>query len=175
MALIKQEMIVDDGCEVFQIYIPAFALWDWRRPLKPATRTVGDSMTVFPRNMCQEHSDWTASLGPIVWIKQSSPATRHEGAWGERKYSSYSFLTSALDGGEWSASHSGRSLPPEKGPRGTHCTGWVDPRAGLDTEVRGKILCLCRGSNLESPVVQSVVRHVLNELPRLFNTFLVVA
>jgi hypothetical protein len=30
---------------------------------------------------------------------------------GERRYSSYSFLTSALDRGEWSASHPGHSLP----------------------------------------------------------------
>jgi hypothetical protein len=35
---------------------------------------------------------------------------------GERRYSSYSFLTSALDGGEWSASRPGRDLPPGKGP-----------------------------------------------------------
>jgi hypothetical protein len=32
----------------------------------------------------------------------------------------------------------------------------VGPRAGLDTKVRGKILCLCRGSNLDRPVFQSV-------------------
>jgi hypothetical protein len=38
------------------------------------------------------------------------------GAWGERRYSSYSFTTSALDGGEWSASRPGRALPPGKGP-----------------------------------------------------------
>jgi hypothetical protein len=31
---------------------------------------------------------------------------------GERRYSSYSYLTSALDGGEWSASHPSRALPP---------------------------------------------------------------
>jgi hypothetical protein len=31
-------------------------------------------------------------------------------------YSSYSFSTSALDGGEWSASRPGRALPPGKGP-----------------------------------------------------------
>jgi hypothetical protein len=36
---------------------------------------------------------------------------------GKRRYSSYSFTTSALDGGEWSASRPGRSLPPVKGPR----------------------------------------------------------
>jgi hypothetical protein len=44
------------------------------------------------------------------------PATRHGGAWGERRYSSYSFSTSALDGGEWSASRPGRTLPLGKGP-----------------------------------------------------------
>jgi hypothetical protein len=38
-------------------------------------------------------------------------------------------------------------------PPGTHCTrGWVDLRAGLDTEVRGKILCPCLGSNPGRPV-----------------------
>jgi hypothetical protein len=31
---------------------------------------------------------------------KSCPATCHEGTWGERRYSSYSYLTSALDGGE---------------------------------------------------------------------------
>jgi hypothetical protein len=35
---------------------------------------------------------------------------------GERRYSSYSFTTTALDGGEWSASRPGRALPPGKGP-----------------------------------------------------------
>jgi hypothetical protein len=40
---------------------------------------------------------------------------RYAGAKGERKYSS--FLTSALEGGEWSASRSGRALPPGMDPR----------------------------------------------------------
>jgi hypothetical protein len=35
---------------------------------------------------------------------------------GERRYSSYSFTTSALDGGEWSASRPGRALPQGKEP-----------------------------------------------------------
>jgi hypothetical protein len=73
--------------------------------------------------------------------------------------SSCSFLTSALNGGEWSASRPGHALPPGNDPS-AHCTGsWVGPRVSLDTEVRGKILCPCRGSNLDRPVVQSVVRH----------------
>jgi hypothetical protein len=46
----------------------------------------------------------------------SCPTTRHEGAWGKRRYSSYSYSTSALDGGEWSASRPGRALAPGKGP-----------------------------------------------------------
>jgi hypothetical protein len=46
---------------------------------------------------------------------------------------SFSFTTSAVEGGEWSASGHGRDLPPER-TSGTHCTGcWVGPRTGLDT------------------------------------------
>jgi hypothetical protein len=42
------------------------------------------------------------------------------------------FLTSVLDGGEWSASHACRFTPGEIAP-GTHWVeGWVGPRAGLD-------------------------------------------
>jgi hypothetical protein len=51
------------------------------------------------------------------WGEVSCPATRHRGVWGVRRYSSYSFLTSALDGGEWSASRPGRALLPGKGPQ----------------------------------------------------------
>jgi hypothetical protein len=46
----------------------------------------------------------------------SCPATRHGGAWGDRRYSPYSFLTSVVDRGEWSALRPGRALPPRKGP-----------------------------------------------------------
>jgi hypothetical protein len=42
------------------------------------------------------------------------------------------FMTSALDGGEWSASRHGRFTPGKRAPD-THCIGgWVGPRAGLD-------------------------------------------
>jgi hypothetical protein len=37
-------------------------------------------------------------------------------AMGERKYSSYSFLISAVDGGDWSESVPGRTSAPRKGP-----------------------------------------------------------
>jgi hypothetical protein len=79
---------------------------------------------------------------------------------GDEGYSSYSFLTSALDGGEWSASHAGCALHPGKGTPGTHWIGgWVSLRAGPDTEATGKVLCLCQRWNLSHLVVQSLVRH----------------
>jgi hypothetical protein len=56
--------------------------------------------------------------------------------------------------------HAWAALCARERTPGTHCTGgWVDLRAGLDTEARGKILCPCRGSNRDRPFVQSVVRH----------------
>jgi len=57
------------------------------------------------------------------------------------------FLTSALDGGELSASRPGRFTPKERAP-GTHwIAGWVVPRAGLDAVVNRKIPSPCRDSN----------------------------
>jgi hypothetical protein len=76
---------------------------------------------------------------------------RHECAKEERKYSSYSFLTSALDGGKWSPSHPSRAVPTQRAPDTHSIGGWVGLRAGLGTEARGKILCLCRGSNPGRP------------------------
>jgi hypothetical protein len=71
---------------------------------------------------------------------------------GERRYSSYSFSTSELDGGEWSASRPGRAFTRGDGTPGTHWTGgWVGTRTGLDTEARGKILCPRREPNTGRP------------------------
>jgi hypothetical protein len=52
------------------------------------------------------------------------------------------FLTSALDGCEWSASRPGRFTPGGRAP-GTHWIGgWVGPRAGLDYMEKRKFLTL---------------------------------
>jgi hypothetical protein len=104
------------------------------------------------RSFCESFDGSSLSQAPYIeqqeQKKQSRPATRHGGAWGERKCSSYSFLISALNGGEWSSSRPGRALPPWEWSSGTHWRGgWLGPRAGLDTEARGKFLYLCRGSN----------------------------
>jgi hypothetical protein len=60
-----------------------------------------------------------------------------------------------------------RFTPSEKTPGTLWTRGWVGPRAGLDTEVRGKILCLYRGSSLVLRVVQSVVRLYIDWDTRL--------
>jgi hypothetical protein len=58
-------------------------------------------------------------------------------------------LTSALLGGEWSASRPGRFTPGERAP-GTHWIGgWVGPRASLDDMEERKFLTL-RGLELRS-------------------------
>jgi hypothetical protein len=69
---------------------------------------------------------------------------------GERRYSSYTFTTSALDGGEWSASRSGRVLLPGKGSPVpiVQETGWA-PEPVWTQRLEKKSSCLCRGSNLD--------------------------
>jgi hypothetical protein len=86
---------------------------------------------------------------------------------GERKYSSYSFMTSAL-GGVSGQRHATTALYPRERTTGIHCTGgWVGLRASLDTEVRGKTSCLCRGSYLYRPGLPVRTQTLLTELPRL--------
>jgi hypothetical protein len=76
---------------------------------------------------------------------------------GERSYSSYSFLTSALDGGEWSASQPAALYPPEKGPPvPIGCeAGWApEPVWTQSLEEKSSTSVGDR-----TPVVQFVVRH----------------
>jgi hypothetical protein len=79
---------------------------------------------------------------------------------GERRYSSYTFMTSALDGGEWSALRPGRALPPGKGPPlpiGQEA-GWA-PEPVWTQWLEEKSSCLCQESNLDRLIIQSVARH----------------
>jgi hypothetical protein len=91
--------------------------------------------------------------------RRSDPATRNRGVWGgggrRRRKSSYSFLTLALDGGEWSASRPGRALPPGKGspvPIGQEA-GWApEPIWTQRLEEKSSV-------GDRTPVVQSVFTH----------------
>jgi hypothetical protein len=80
-------------------------------------------------------------------------APRHEGVLGEWRDSSMHSLTSALDGGEWSASRPGRIIPRERDLGNHWIGGWVGPRAGLDAVLKRKIPSLCQDWNswLSSP------------------------
>jgi hypothetical protein len=70
----------------------------------------------------------------------------------------HAFLTSAFDGGEWSASCPGRFIPRERAP-GTHWIGdWVGPRAVLDAVGKRKIPTPRRESIPRTPVVQPVAQ-----------------
>jgi hypothetical protein len=76
---------------------------------------------------------------------------------GERKYSSYSYLTSVLDGGEWSASRPGRALPPGKEPQVpiVQEAGWTPEPVwtqGLEEKSSATV-------GDRTPIVQPVVRH----------------
>jgi hypothetical protein len=86
----------------------------------------------------------------------------------EWRYSSTHSLTSALDGGELSASRYSRSTPKERVP-GTHWIGgWVGPRAVLDTMLKRKIPIPRRESNPHHPMVQAVVsRYTKWAIPAL--------
>jgi len=46
----------------------------------------------------------------------------------------HAFLTSALDGGEWSASRPSRLPPRERAPASHWIGGWVGPRAVLGAQ-----------------------------------------
>jgi hypothetical protein len=67
--------------------------------------------------------------------------------------------TSALEGGEWSASRSGCFSPREKNP-GTHWGGdCVSLRAILDVVVKRKIPSPHWKSNLRTPIVQPIAQR----------------
>jgi hypothetical protein len=64
-----------------------------------------------------------------IYIGKAVPQHTYGGTGGgERRYSSHLFLTSALDGGEWSSSGPGRVYP--RVPVGQE-TGWAQNLSGL--------------------------------------------
>jgi hypothetical protein len=81
----------------------------------------------------------------------------HEGVLEEWRYSSTHSFTSALDGGEWSASCPGRFISRERAPSTHWIGGWVGPRAVLDAVVKRKIPSPRLESNPITPIVHPVV------------------
>jgi hypothetical protein len=75
-------------------------------------------------------------------------------------------MISSLDGGERSASRPGHALTPGKGPPvpTVQEAGW-GPRAGLDTQARGKALSPLPAMEPQSPGRPVRSHTILTELP----------
>jgi hypothetical protein len=134
--------------------------WDWQFAMVCLVRR---NIYMLDRVLCKLpkfiRNHWTTFEGihNFVWIfsKYSCSTTCHGGAWGERRYSSYCDLCTRW-GWVVSVTPRPRFTPGERTPGTNWIGGWVSLRAGLDTQARGKVRCLCRGSNPDRPVVQSV-------------------
>jgi hypothetical protein len=70
----------------------------------------------------------------------------------------YVFLTLALAGGVWSASHPSHFTPGERASGTLWIGGWVDPRTGQDDVERRQILPL-PGFELDLSTIQPVASH----------------
>jgi hypothetical protein len=84
---------------------------------------------------------------------------------GERRCSSYSLLTSALQGAEWSASLPGRALPPDKEPPVpiVQEAGWAPEPVWMQRLEEKTSACVGDWT----PAVQSVFRHYTDWAARL--------
>jgi hypothetical protein len=116
--------------------VPCLARWPQHFTSELSSLTC-DSCSIFPRKWEHSHLLWllrttrgahrflfaaerkwsAAGKGKVIPVLYWAP--RHEGVLWEWRYSSTHSLTSALDGGEWSASRPDRFTPRERAP-GTH-------------------------------------------------------
>jgi hypothetical protein len=93
------------------------------------------------------------AFGISFWANnKSSPTTCLWRRRAEMRYSSYSFTTSTLDGVSGQHHAPAALYPLAKDPWYPLDRRLVHPTASLDIEVRGTIIFLCRGSNLDHPV-----------------------
>jgi hypothetical protein len=100
-------------------------------------------------------------------------APSHEGVSREWRYSSTHSSTSALGGGEWSASRPYRFTPKERAP-GTHWLGgWVGPRTVLDAVMKKKIPSPRWQSNPRTPIVQPVAQRYTGWAMTAFNAMFI--
>jgi hypothetical protein len=119
---------------------------------------------------CQRQEIWWFTYGEeihsihveLVVVKVMCPTTRHEGAWGERRYSSCLFLTSTLDCVSDQRHASAALYPRGKDPWYPFYRRLSGTQSRSGHRDKRKTLCLCRGSNPDRQVVQYTI---LPELP----------
>jgi hypothetical protein len=110
--------------------------------------------------LVKRRDNFTFTSSCLVKVKSLRLAKYHAlKAHGRWRYSSIHSLTSALDGGEWSASRPGRFTLRER-TSGTHWIGsWVGRRAVLDAVVKREIPSFHRESNPRTPIIQPVAQR----------------
>jgi hypothetical protein len=86
----------------------------------------------------------------LNWSLYFNWAPRREVVLGKWRYSSTHYLTSALDGGEWSALRPGSFTAKERAPFIHQIRSWLGPSSGLDPVVKKKVLSPCRDTNPQS-------------------------
>jgi hypothetical protein len=96
----------------------------------------------------------------IAVKKKSCPTTYHAGPKGESRYSSYSFLTLALNGGEWAASRPSHALP-----LGKDTWHQLNRRLGGPQSWSGQTLEEKSSAGDQTPLIQSVVTHYILNFP----------
>jgi hypothetical protein len=108
------------------------------RILKRTRRVNGRLKEVYVSNILVRYADQNILKDKAV------PLHATEALGVEKRYSSYSFSTSALDGDEWSASRPDSALAPGKGPPVRTETGvWVGPREIINCSKTSSLKKLC--------------------------------
>jgi hypothetical protein len=115
---------------------------------------VNTSVSVIVRQYINVSSEY--KNGKVTSVLLFFNWTPCHGVLWEWRYSSTHSLTSALDGGERSASRPGCFTPWERAPDTHWIGGWVGPRAVLDMVVKRKIPSPCWELNPRTPIVQPV-------------------
>jgi hypothetical protein len=96
------------------------------------------------------------SLCFINWVP------RHEGVLRQWRYSSTHSLTSALNGGELSASCPGHFTPRERAPGSDCMGGWVGPRAVLDLKTQLNMMDVLKLSEFHQKSCHILSFHIKN-------------
>jgi hypothetical protein len=111
---------------------------------------------------------WTEYIKEELKKGWSCPTTCYEGTWGERSYSSYSFSTSALDGGVSDQRRALAALQSRgKDPQYPLYRRLGGPQSQSGQRLEEKPFHLCRWSNLDRLVIQHIARHYTDWATRL--------
>jgi hypothetical protein len=105
------------------------------RPKGKEGREAGEDSIM--RSFCTPHQILLKGKGEVVPVLFSTEHHAMKAYWGSGGIAPR-ILTTALDGGVWSASRPGHFTPKKISPSTPWIGGWVGPRVGLDAVVKRK-------------------------------------